>query len=156
MTLTMLFVMGGTAAVAAPAVQSDAMQSELISSTNVPMKVVGFDSKVAAAHGFAIRRDSKGRLTSVPVGQSKFRVHTGFGVSSRAINYTWHVNVVGPRYNDTPRWRGGLFFTSTWEANHCADATTRGTYSAKARGETTLFNGSVCSSLGPISNQPIF
>ena len=146
--------------------QPEAVQSErLISSTTVPMKVIGFDSKVAAAHGFAIRRDSKGRLTSVPVGQStssldtvlapanvitgpcgssfveiydvgslKFRVHTGFGVNSRAINYVWHVNIVGPRYNDTPRWRGGLFFSSTWEANHYADVTTRGTYSAKARG----------------------
>ncbi len=179
--MSLITLLGGTAtAVAASVVQPE----RLISATTMPMTIAGFDTKVAAAHGFAIRTDSKGRLVSVPVtasakasvspnnmetgncgsswvyiydvGVKKYRVDTGFGVQTSAINYTWYVNIVGPHYDITPHWQGGLAFSTVWSTSYYGTVSYGGTYSAKAWGQATLWNGSVCVSMGPIDNQAIY
>ena len=90
------------------------------------------------------------------IGDKKYRVSTGFGVVAPAVGYTWSANVVGPRYNTTHRWTGGLFFRRTWQGAAVSLVNVAGVHTARASGWAVLSNGAICRSLGPIDNEAIF
>jgi hypothetical protein len=112
-----------------------------------PMVVVGFDAKVAAANGFALRKEANGstelvntrtgavapdNLLKGTCGYSWYYLSkrtaktwtfwTGFTIYSKygsAVDYSWTTHVAGPsRYSKSDSFGGGLFFRSTWQSKN--------------------------------------
>ena len=141
----------------------------LISRVELPMKVVGFDAKVAAANGFSGQPASpaEGIPTSVDpgncgfsyvelydVGVRKYRMDTGFGVAGSAISYTWSVRVTSSGYLRNFGYSGGLFFRSSWtnSPDPVASIPQAGNVAAYVQtGRVTLSNGSICETVHPAS-----
>jgi hypothetical protein len=92
------------------------------------------------------------------VGVRQYRTDTGFALFSRAVSYSWYVNIVGPAYNSTPHWSGGLALSQSWQASYWGTVTLAGMYSAKALTSSyaLLWNGATCHSMGPIENRAIY
>lgn len=90
------------------------------------------------------------------IGSKKYRVATGFGVFHSAVGYLWRANVIGPRYNYTHRWSGGLLLRRTWSGSAVGLVNVAGFHTVKASGYTALSNGAICYSLGPIDTEAIY
>lgn len=159
---------------------------QLVSTSTVPMTVVGYDEAVARANGYTIRFTADGTPYSVKsttrlggaggvttqnlvtgncgssyvwlydIGDKKYQVSTGFGVTVSAVQYNWYANVIGPNYNYTHTWGGGLWFSNTWSGTAVGLVNIGGTYTVKATGHAVLSNGLICNSLGPIANESIY
>jgi hypothetical protein len=82
-----------------------------------------------------------------------FKIVTGFTVGISAVSYGWSVNVVGPAFNKTHIWSGGLLFRTGWEGTWTQTVSLAGTYSSNViSGTVLLANGIYCESLHPIDN----
>lgn len=157
----------------------------LVSTTTIPMTVVGYDLAVAKANGYTIKFTADGTPYSVKtnrlltsggattqnlvtgncgssyvwlkdIGDKKYQVSTGFGVTVAAVQYNWYANVIGPNYNYTHTWGGGLLFANTWSGTAVGLVNNGGYHTVKASGHAILSNGLVCNSLGPIDTQAIY
>jgi hypothetical protein len=164
------------AALLISAAPASATTSQGADTVELPMTIVGFDPKVAAANGYPTTAPSAARgslstlddtgivtgncgssfVTLKDVGVRKYTVITGFGVPYAAVSYSWSVNVVGPNWNKTHPWGGGLAFRTTWEGTVTNVVGTGGWCSAKASGTAVLSNGWICKSGGPIANETIY
>jgi hypothetical protein len=111
------------------------------------MQVGGFDAKVAAAHGYALRKEANGATELVNlrsgsvVPQNELRgkcgyswyflnkrtaktwtFNTGFHIKAKygtAVDYTWHTHVAGPaKYSVTDNFGGALAFRATWQSKN--------------------------------------
>ena len=114
----------------------------------VPMQVVGFDAKVAAAHGYALRKEANGatELVNVRTGSvvpqnvlggncgyswyflnkrtaKTWTFNTGFHIDTlkygAAVDFTWHTHVAGPAgYSKTDNFGGALALRATWQSRN--------------------------------------
>ena len=158
-------------AILIPAGPALAARSPGADSVVLPLTIVGFDPAVAAANGYPTSppvfvspaaTDTKtgncgfSSVSINDVGVRKYTVNTGFGVPYAAISYSWAVNVVGPNWNVTHKWGGGLAFRNTWEGTVTNVVSTGGWYTATASGTAVLSNGWVCRSAGPSARETIY
>lgn len=153
----------------------------------IPMVAVGYDPAVARANGFELRRSPSGQAisvkrghptssgTTVPLGtvggdcgyssvslsnpsNLTYKVQTGFLVYTRAVGYSWSVQVTGPGYARTHKWGGLLRLASSWTGSATATIAPRqrGEYFAYASGSATLVNGLICRSNNPADVEAIW
>jgi hypothetical protein len=85
----------------------------------------------------------------------QYIVTTGFTVNRAAVDYTWHVNVVGPgSYSNTIPFGGGLWWRHSWSSgNRAVPVDDSGWYDAAVvqPSYAILDNGGMCQSLDPSS-----
>jgi len=130
-----------------PATASTVPAAPATTMVRVPMKVVGFDAKVAAAHGYALRKEANGatELVNVRTGSvvpqdtvkgncgyswyylsnrsaSTWTFWTGFyiyPIYGAAYDYTWHTHVTGPAgYSQSDDFGGLLEARARWESKN--------------------------------------
>lgn len=134
-------------AMAVGASRSSAAATAPARAERVTMTVVGFDAKVAAANGYALRREANGaaQLVNVRTGAAvpenllrgtcgyswyylskrtakTWTFWTGFTIYAAygsAVDYSWTTHVAGPaRYSVTDDFGGGLLFRSSWQSKN--------------------------------------
>lgn len=186
-TLALLAIVDNSAAGASvtarlPAIASASTGVTKVAVADTTMHISGFDAAVARAHGFSIIMRN-GVQMSVPsahlasgpdntvggnCGKSwiyltgshlEFHYYTGFSVNTPAVEYGWHVSIVGPNsYDNNRTWGGGLAFRKTWRAPGSGDYNVTvddsGYYDGKVipSGSWALLdNGGYCTSGGPSS-----
>jgi len=130
-----------------PATASPVPTAPATTMVRVPMKVGGFDAKVAAAHGYALRKEANGatELVNVRTGSmvpqnqidgncgyswyylsnrsaSTWTFWTGFhiyAIYGAGVDYTWHTHVAGPAgYSQSDDFGGILALKNTWESKN--------------------------------------
>lgn len=186
----LLAAVGGCAMVVAMSAGAASASTSAAASTSAhpsavvitsPMKVVGFDKAVAAAHGFAVRENRDGQQfevsrngQAVPGGtvggdcgtssvdilaqysRLGYMISTGFHVAGRAVGYSWTVDVYGPQGHQFS-WGGGLFFRTSWSGSDVETVSRAGTYEAivTSPAYALLDDGVICESLHPTSRTTV-
>ena len=140
-----------TAAAAAPADKAPATAVE-----TAEMRIVGFDRKVAEAHGFEIRTAPDGREYSVKkgaaavaaedvsaqtvvygncgsswlyynaIGNSSNKIETGFQLNQAATSYWWLVVMTDGGGQSNRTWAGGLLLRTRWGVTSTVTGMTHG------------------------------
>jgi hypothetical protein len=77
-------------------------------------------------------------------------------VTVSAVQYNWYATVIGPSYNYTRTWGGGLWFSNTWSGAAVGMVNIGGRHTVQATGHPVLSNGLICSSLGPFGNEAVY
>jgi hypothetical protein len=167
-----------TARVASASTSSQPVAGQRLVVISSPMKIVGFEQAVAAAHGLPSERTGRGgnsrsaaparpcrtalsagtvaarTCTSWPrTSRLGYNISTGFHVAGSAIQYSWTVDVYGPQGHQFS-WGGGLLFRSSWAGSGSQNVSRAGTYEAivTSPAYAILDDGAICESLHPTAS----
>lgn len=88
----------------------------------------------------------------------QYKIDTAFYTYSPSVAYGWHVLVTGPGYSRTHNWSGLLALAHAWTATATGNIALnqRGEFYAYASGQSTLWNGLICTSNHPTDIEGIF
>lgn len=93
------------------------------------------------------------------VGVRRYPMDTGFGLKLAAVKYKWSVRITAPSYARTWKYRGPLFFRTTWTKSPDGYGTIPFAAYASAfvaTGTATLVNGVICSTGHPTDLRAIY
>jgi hypothetical protein len=149
-----------------------------------PMRIIGFDREVAAAHGYTITTrngvevsvKSSGSSTSpmpydtvygncgssyfyMSGGDNIYYFTTGFSLKTRAVNFYWHVDIDGPySYDRDWYWGAPLPLVYGWNSGtRSSRVDDTGWYAGEVQtGYAFLLNGGLCSTGHPDDRERVF
>jgi hypothetical protein len=142
-----------------------------------PMRIIGFDREIAAAHGYKISTrngaqvsvKSSGSATNLQPfdtaygncgssyfylsgGDNIYYFNTGFSLNTRAVDFYWHVDIDGPwTYDRDWYWEAPLPLSYGWRSGtRSSYVDDTGWYAGEVQtGYAFLLNGGICSTGHP-------